>query len=163
MDRLMSSRLERPLHSEEEEEHGSQERIDQLMSNLQRQMHLSSNHEEEEDGEGEEGRDVAEEEQEQEEDRDGADEEEEEQSLVGGQSNEASAYFDQSSSLPQMPSPSQLSSWTDRDNEVSDDYEIVNSTSQSPHLPSQPFHQDIQQNPSSRNPNSTVSFSLFPY
>jgi hypothetical protein len=166
MDRLMSSRLERTMHSEEEEEeHGSQGRMDQLMSFLQRHRHLSGSHEEEENGEGEEVRDVAEEEPEGEEDRDGADEEEEgeeeeEESLIGGQYNEASDYFDQSSSLPQMPSPSQLWSWTDRDNEVSDDSEVANSTSQSPHLLSQPYHQDSQQNPSSTNQNSTVSFTF---
>jgi hypothetical protein len=153
MDRLMSSRLERTMHSEEEEEeHGSQGRMDQLMSFLQRHRHLSGSHEEEEIGEGEEDRDGADEEEE--------GEEEEEESLIGGQYNEASDYFDQSSSLPQMPSPSQLWSWTDRDNEVSDDSEVANSTSQSPHLLSQPYHQDSQQNPSSTNQNSTVSFTF---
>lgn len=145
----MVSHLDRQVHLEErEDENGSQEGMDQFMSFLHSFTDPSGSQEEE----------VVEEEEE--EDRDVA--EEGEESLISGQCHEAGDYFDESSSSTQIASPYPLGSWSYQDNQVGDDSDQVTSTSPRQHLPSQPYYQDSQQNSSATNPNSIVSFTLYP-
>lgn len=92
-------------------------------------------------------------------------EEEEEQeaektSVISGQNNEATDYF--TSSL-QTPSPSLLTSWSYRDNEVSDDSDGAVSTSTQRHLPSQSYHQINQQCSSPNTRPSIVCYITFLY
>ncbi|KAG6696263.1 hypothetical protein I3842_09G139600 [Carya illinoinensis] len=170
IDRLMVARLETQTHAEEEDEDGSQERMEQLMSFLQRRNPSNSHREEdeeeeqqeeeeqeqeqeideEEDEDDEEEEGGEEEEEVAEEDRDESEEEEEESVISRGHYLEGGGYFDQSSSLLQVPSPSPQWAWTYRDNEVGDHFE-----SPSQHLSSQTDSQNTRQTPSSIDRNST--------
>ncbi|KAF5475365.1 hypothetical protein F2P56_007174 [Juglans regia] len=171
IDKLMVARIEIQTHAEEEDEDGSQERMEQLMSFLQRHTYPSNSHreedgeeeeeeeeeeeideEEDQDDEEEEG---GEEEEVAEEDRDETEEEEEESVISRDHYREGGGYFDQSSSSLQEPSPSPQWAWTYRDNEVGDNFERITTISPSEHLSSQTHSQNTQQNPSSIDRNST--------
>ncbi|XP_041023663.1 altered inheritance of mitochondria protein 44 [Juglans microcarpa x Juglans regia] len=167
IDKLMVARIEIQTHAEEEDEDGSQERMEQLMSFLQRHTYPSNSHreedeeeeeideEEEEEDEDEEEEEGGEEEEVAEEDRDETEEEEEESVISRDHYREGGGYFDQSSSSLQEPSPSPQWAWTYRDNEVGDNFERITTISPSEHLSSQTQSQNTQQNPSSIDRNST--------
>lgn len=154
MDRLMVTRLERqtqPVVSQEgEEEEEEDEEHSQLMSFIQncRRQQEEKDEESEEEVIGEE----AEEEQE---------EEEEEEILISGQYQEASDYFDQSTSSLQIPSSSLLRSWSFGDNEVGDDSDRAASTSPRQDFPSQTYYHNTRQSSSPRNHPSIVSSTFF--
>lgn len=171
MDTLMASRVQRQANFDgylEEHEGYSQERMGQmLLSFLQQHVHQTNGHQEEqeqaqareasrvEQEDDEEERQETNEEGEEEEDE----EEEEMQSPTGRQFQEASDYFDQSSSMLQMPSPSLVQTWSFGDPEVADDSDHpIPSTSSIQPLPPQAFYQDSQQSSSSTTHLSVVSF-----
>lgn len=173
----MVARVESQTYAEEEDEDGSQERRMEQLISLQRHTYPSNIYQEEEEQEQEQQRqqeqeeieeeeeEVAEEEEEEVavEDRDEIEEEEEESVISRDQYREGGGYFDQSSLLLQMPSPSPLWPWTYQDNEVVGDHFECITTSPSQQLSSQTYSQNTEQTPSSIDRNSTVSFAIFFY
>ncbi|KAK3189090.1 hypothetical protein Dsin_028651 [Dipteronia sinensis] len=173
MDQLMTSRAMTQADIDgyhEEEDETTQERMSQLLlSHLQRHLHPATTNQEEEeqtqeiDQVEEECRDQEEEEddhyQEEEDEEEGEEDEEqeeEERSSMSHQFHEAGEYC-QSSSTIQMPSPSVITTWSFRDNEVGDDSDPVASSSPPPQpLLSQTYYQDS----SSRSPEPANRLSI---
>jgi hypothetical protein len=196
----MVSRIDRQTcHSviqEEEDDESSYDRMNQMMSFLQKRMHPSGTEEEEaevqeqvqeqeqvqvqeqvrehKDQKEEEMTEEEEEEEEEEENDDdyvNDEDDEEERSLISGQFQEASDYFDHASL---QPSPSHFTTWSYQDNEVGDDSDRATSVSprqQSPfrsyypnspqHSPSQSYNTNHPQRSPSLSHPSMVSFMNF--
>ncbi|XP_048318346.2 uncharacterized protein LOC112493410 [Ziziphus jujuba] len=151
IDRLMVTHLERQVRQENEEEDEEQNH-EQLMTFLQRRVHLAETQQqhqqelEEEEEQEQQQQQHLQEDEEEENDEEEEEEEEQEQEgeiVISGQYQKGSDYINQSTSSLQIPPSSLLGSWGYQDNEVGDESDLATSTSPTPsphqHLPSQSY------------------------
>ncbi|KAL5773766.1 hypothetical protein ACOSP7_013413 [Xanthoceras sorbifolium] len=156
MNQLLLSHLQRHLHqaTTSQEEEQTQERnqlvhVDQVAEEEQQRQEEYYDQEEEEEDYHYQEEEEEEDDEEADEDEDEEQEEEEDRSSISHPFHEVSEYF-QSSSTLQMPSPSMITSWSYRDNEVGDESDPVASPSPQP-LPSQTYYEDSRRSPDPAN------------